>query len=166
MIESQYLEDALVQMRRLKEHAEKAAAQVDDAAFFGTIDPDANSIAVIMKHLAGNMRSRWTDFLTADGEKPDRQRDLEFEVEGADTRAKVLAAWEAGWDLTLQTIAGLTPADLGKTVRIRGEALGVVHSINRQMTHYAEHAGQIVLLSKHFAGPEWKTLSIPKRKVR
>ena len=164
MIEAHYLADAVAQMRRLKEHADKAVTQVDDAAFFGTIDPDANSIAIIMKHVAGNMQSRWTDFLTSDGEKPDRHRDLEFEVEGADTRAKVMAAWEAGWDLTLKTVGALTPADLGKTVRIRGEALGVIHAINRQMTHYAEHAGQIVLLAKHFAGSNWKTLSIPKRK--
>ncbi len=164
MMESEFLKDVLLQMRRLKDQADRAAAQIGDEAFFATIDPDANSIAVIMKHVAGNMRSRWTDFLSADGEKPDRQRDSEFEMEAADTRAAVERLWNAAWDLTLNTIAELTPADLGRTVRIRGEALGVVHAINRQMTHYAEHAGQIVLLAKHFAGPNWQTLSIAKRK--
>ena len=164
MIEQQYLDDAVKQLQRLKGSGDKSIAQVDDEQFFATIDPDANSIALIMKHVAGNMRSRWTDFLTSNGEKPDRQRDLEFEVEGKDTRAAVTEAWEAGWVLTLSTIAGLKPEDLQKTVHIRSQALTVVHAINRQMTHYAEHVGQIVLLAKHYAGPNWQTLSLPKRR--
>ena len=165
MIDQHYLEDALAQYRRLKSQADKAIAQIGDEPFFATIDPDANSIALIMKHVAGNMRSRWTDFLTSDGEKPDRQRDLEFETEQRDTRERVVADWEAGWDLTLRTIASLTPEDLAKTVRIRGEGLTVVQAINRQLSHYAEHVGQIVLLAKHYAGPTWQTLSLPKRKA-
>jgi hypothetical protein len=165
MIDQHYLEDALAQYRRLKSQADKAIAQIGDEPLFATIDPDANSIALIMKHVAGNMRSRWTDFLTSDGEKPDRQRDLEFETEQRDTRESVVAGWEAGWDLTLRTIASLTPEDLTKTVRIRGEGLTVVQAINRQLSHYAEHVGQIVLLAKHYAGPAWQTLSLPKRKA-
>lgn len=164
MIEQQYLDDAVKQLQRLKESGDKSIAQVDDEQFFAAIDPDANSIALIMKHVAGNMRSRWTDFLTSNGEKPDRQRDLEFEAEGKDTRAAVMDAWEAGWVLTLSTIAGLKPEDLQKTVHIRSQALSVVQAINRQMTHYAEHVGQIVLLAKHYAGPNWQTLSVPKRR--
>jgi hypothetical protein len=163
MIEQQYLDDAVKQFERLKRNAEKSIAQVNDAQLFDTIDPDANSIALIMKHVAGNMRSRWTDFLTSDGEKPDRARDSEFEAEPADTREAIVAAWQRGWTLTLQTVADLKPDDLSKTVYIRGEGLSVVHAINRQMTHYAEHVGQIVLLAKHYAGPNWQTLSIPKR---
>jgi hypothetical protein len=165
MIEQLYIDDAVGQLRRLKESADKSIAQVSDDQLFDTLDADANSIALIMKHVAGNMRSRWTDFLTADGEKPDRQRDGEFEREGKDTRANVVSEWEAAWTLTLETIASLQPGDLSKTVRIRNQPLSVVHAINRQMTHYAEHVGQIILLAKHYAGPRWQTLSIPKRKA-
>jgi hypothetical protein len=164
MIEQHYLEDAVKQLARLKESADKSIAQVDDAQMFDTIDPDANSIALIMKHVAGNMRSRWTDFLTSDGEKPDRARDSEFEADGGDTRDALVASWEAAWALTLGTIGALTPEDLQRTVYIRGQAHSVVEAINRQMTHYAEHVGQIVFLAKHYAGENWKTLSIPKRK--
>jgi hypothetical protein len=165
MIEQQYIDDAVGQLKRLKESADKSIAQVTDAQLFDTLDPEANSIALIMKHVAGNMRSRWTDFLTADGEKPDRQRDGEFEREGRDTRERLVAEWESAWALTLGTIGSLTPEDLSKSVRIRNQPLSVVHAINRQMTHYAEHVGQIVLLAKHYAGDKWQTLSVPKRKV-
>jgi hypothetical protein len=163
LIEQHYLEDCVFQLRTLKGQAEKAMAQVDDAQFFALIDADANSIALILKHMAGNMRSRWTDFLTSDGEKPDRHRDGEFERETADTRDVILARWEAGWALLFEALTSLQPGDLGKTVAIRGEPHTVVQAINRQMSHYSAHVGQIVLLAKHFAGAQWKTLSIPKR---
>ena len=164
MIERQYLDDCVSQLRSLKAQADKAIAQIDEAQFFALLDADANSIAIIVKHMAGNMRSRWTDFLTTDGEKPDRHRDTEFEREPADTRAAILARWEAGWDLLLKTVASLQPEDLEKSVTIRGEPHTVVQAIVRQMSHYAAHVGQIVLLAKHYAGPDWKTLSMPKRK--
>ena len=165
MIEQQYLDDAHLQMRKLKAQADKAIAQIKDEDLFALIDPDANSIAIVMKHLAGNMRSRWTDFLTSDGEKPNRDRDSEFEVE-SDTPARLREQWDRAWTLVLDTIASLQPEDLDKTVYVRGEAHAVIEAINRQLTHYAAHVGQIVLLAKHFAGADWKTLSIPKGKSR
>ena len=164
MIERQYLDDCLEQLRKLKTASEKAIAQIDDEQFFALLDPDANSIALIMKHVAGNMRSRWTDFLTTDGEKPDRDRDSEFETTSGDTREAILAKWENGWSRTFDAITPLRPEDLGKTVTIRGESLTVLQAINRQVSHYSAHAGQIVLLAKHFAGPHWQTLSIAKKK--
>ena len=164
MIEQHYLDDCLFQLRKLKAQADKAMAQIDEAQFFALLDPDANSIALIVKHVAGNMRSRWTDFLTSDGEKPDRHRDTEFEREAGDTRASVMARWDAGWDLLLTTLSSLKPSDLGKTVTIRGEPHTVVQAINRQVSHYSAHVGQIVLLAKHYAGSRWQTLSIPKRR--
>ena len=163
MIEQPFLDECVSQLRKLKAQAEKAMAQADDQQFFALIDPDANSIALIVKHVAGNMRSRWTDFLTTDGEKPDRNRDTEFETRAGDTRAALLARWEDGWGRLLTTMSSLRPEDLQKTVTIRGEAQTVLQAINRQMSHYAAHVGQIVLLAKHFAGPKWQTLSIPKR---
>ncbi len=164
MIEQHYLDDCLLQLRKLKAQAEKAIAQIDDEQVFALLDPDANSIALIMKHVAGNMRSRWTDFLTTDGEKPDRDRDSEFEMQPGDTRAALLVRWEDGWNRLLAAIASLRPEDLQKTVTIRGEPHTVVQAINRQVSHYSAHVGQIVLLAKHFAGPKWQTLSMPKRR--
>ena len=164
MIERQYLDDTLAEFRKLKAQAERAIAQIDDEQFFATLDSDANSIALIVKHIAGNMRSRWTDFLTSDGEKPDRNRDGEFEVAPNDTRETILARWEDSWGRALDAIGSLQPGDLQKTVTIRGEPLTVLQAIARQITHYAAHIGQIVLLAKHFAGPRWRTLSIPKKK--
>ena len=164
MIERHYLDDVLVQLRKLKDQADKAVAQIDDEQLFAVLDPEANSIAVLMKHIAGNMRSRWTDFLTTDGEKPDRDRDREFEAE--ETRAATLARWNDGWDCTFRGLSALSPADLDRTVSIRGEAHSVVQAINRQLTHYAAHVGQIVLLAKHYAGVKWQTLSIPKGKSK
>ena len=164
MIKQHFLDDCLFQLRKLKVQADKAMAQVDDSEFFALLDPDANSIALIVKHVAGNMRSRWTDFLTTDGEKPDRHRDSEFERESGDTREAITARWDAGWELLFATIMSLGPGDLGRTVTIRGEPHTVVQAINRQVSHYSAHVGQIVLLAKHYAGPKWKTLSIPKRK--
>ena len=166
MIAQHYLDESVLQLRKLKDQADKAMAQVDDAQFFTRLDADANSIALIVKHVAGNMRSRWTDFLTSDGEKPDRDRDSEFEREPDDTRDAVLSRWEAGWKLLFATLTSLQPGDLAKTVTIRGETHTVVQAINRQLTHYASHVGQIVLLAKHFAGPGWQTLSIPRKNRR
>jgi Protein of unknown function (DUF1572) len=166
LIERHFLDDCVVQLRSLKAQADKAMAQIDDAQFFALLDADANSIALIAKHVAGNMRSRWTDFLTTDGEKPDRHRDNEFERESADTRDSILARWEAGWKLLVGVLTSLQPGDLGQTVSIRGEPYTVLQAINRQMSHYSVHVGQIVLLAKHFAGPSWKTLSIPKNQNR
>jgi hypothetical protein len=166
MIEQQFLQDAVLQLRKLKAQADKAIAQTTDDSFFTTLDPEANSIALIMKHMAGNMRSRWTDFLTTDGEKPDRDRDREFETGSADTRASITALWEDGWGRVFGAIAPLSPADLAQTVRVRGEAHSVLEAINRQMAHYAAHVGQIVLLAKHYAGSHWQTLSIPRGKSK
>src|SRR2546421_6717197 len=166
MIERHYLDDCLLQLRKLKEQADKAIAQIEDEHVFAVLDPEANSIAVIMKHVAGNMRSRWTDFLTSDGEKPDRDRDGEFVVDAADTRAKIVSVWDEGWTRVFQAISSLRPEDLGKSVRIRGEVHSVVEAINRQLTHYAAHVGQIVLLAKHYAGSDWRSLSIPRGKSK
>jgi len=163
LIERHYLDDSLLQLRNLKAQAEKAVAQIGDAEFFALLDPDANSIALIMKHVAGNMRSRWTDFLTSDGEKPDRDRDSEFEAGHGDTREAILARWDDGWGCVLGAITSLRPDDLGRTVTIRGEPHTVIQAINRQVSHYSAHVGQIVLLAKHFAGPRWQTLSITKK---
>jgi hypothetical protein len=163
LIEQHYLDDCLFQLRKLKAQGDKAMAQVDDRQFFSLLDADANSIALVAKHVAGNMRSRWTDFLASDGEKADRDRDSEFDRDSGDTREAILARWEAGWELLFSTLASLRPADLGKTVTIRREPHTVVQAINRQVSHYSAHVGQIVLLAKHFAGANWKTLSIPKK---
>jgi hypothetical protein len=161
-----YLEDAIAELKKYKSFADRAVAQVSDADFFRQLDPESNSIALVMKHIAGNQRSRWTDFLTTDGEKPDRDRDSEFEQSGADTRESIVARWEAGWRALFETLLPLTGEDLQKTVAIRGEPHTVVQAINRQMTHYASHVGQIVFLAKHLAGERWKTLSIPRGRSR
>jgi hypothetical protein len=157
-----YLEDSLAVFAYYKKLADRAIAQVSDHDLFTSIDSEANSIAIIVKHMAGNMRSRWTDFLTSDGEKPDRDRDSEFEEPPA-TRAAVLAAWEAGWACLFGALQPLTDADLSRTITIRGEAHSVMQAINRQLAHYPYHVGQIVLLAKHIAGEQWQTLSVPRR---
>ena len=156
-----YLENAAEEFRELKGLAERAAAQVTDEEFFRTLDAESNSIALLMKHLAGNMRSRWTDFLTTDGEKPDRRRDSEFVVEGED-RAAILERWEAGWRTVFDTLASLAGEDLLRTVTIRGEPHTIVAAVNRQLAHYGQHTGQIVFLAKHLRSSAWKTLSIPR----
>ena len=163
MIGAHFLEDARRQFAKLKTQGEKAMAQIADAEFFRTPDPESNSIAIIVKHLAGNMRSRWTDFLTTDGEKPDRNRDTEFLVEG-DTRQSLMQRWNVGWTQLLDTLERLSPEQLDAVVRVRGEPHSVLEAINRQMTHYAAHIGQIVYLAKHWAGSKWSTLSIPRGK--
>jgi hypothetical protein len=166
MIEQHVLDDTRTQLRKLKELADNAIAQVTDADLFAVLDPEANSIAIIMKHMAGNMHSRWTDFLTTDGEKPNRERDQEFIVDGKESREALLATWEGGWKVFFDAISPLTPDDLGKTVHIRGQAHTVVEAMNRQVVHYSQHVGQIVLLAKHYAGSNWRTLSIPRGKSK
>ena len=159
-----YLEDVLRNFRSYKKLAEEAFTQISDEDLFRLIDPDANSIAILVKHMAGNMRSRWTDFLTSDGEKPDRHRDREFEIDPGTTRAQIMQWWEQGWKYVFEAIEPLKPEDLGRTVYIAGKEHSVLQAISRQLLHYAGHVNQIVLLAKHFRGPEWKSLSIPKGK--
>jgi hypothetical protein len=160
---SEYLEDVRKVARYYKQLADDAMAQVDDAQFAAVLGGEENGIALIVKHMAGNLRSRWTDFLTSDGEKPDRDRDGEFELGGTDGRAALMEAWERGWAVFLGTLDALTPDDLGRTVHIRGEPHTVIRAVDRGVAHACYHVGQIVLLAKHFAGPAWRTLSIPRR---
>ncbi len=159
-----YLDEARRQVRGQKRVGEAAMAQLRDAELFVTLDPESNSIAILVKHLAGNMRSRFTDFLTTDGEKPDRFRDREFEVIGATTRSDVMRWWEEGWTIVLGAIEALKPDDVIRTVTIRDEPHTVLQAINRQIAHYAAHVGQIVFLAKHLRSSEWKTLTIPRGK--
>ncbi len=159
-----YLEDALKTFRDYKKLGERALAQLNDEDLFRTIDEESNSIAVIMKHLAGNMISRWTDFLTTDGEKPDRNRDMEFEMLPSTTRGDMLAYWERGWTCVFAAIEPLTPDDLMRIVQIRGQDHTVLQAINRQLSHYANHIGQIIYLAKHFKAADWQTLSVPKNR--
>jgi len=166
MIERAFLDDSILQFRKLQRLAEKAIAQVSHEDFFDTLDPEANSIALLVKHMAGNMRSRWTDFLTTDGEKPDRDRDREFEREPADTYDSLMDRWHDGWARLFGTLATLSAEDLTRMVSVRGEAHSVIEAINRQMTHYAQHVGQIVLLAKHLKGSAWRSLSIPRGKSK
>jgi len=156
-----YLADSLSLFRMYKTAGEKAMAQLSDEQLSVAIDDEANSIALIVKHMAGNMRSRWTDFLTTDGEKPDRNRDSEF-VDPPATRAALLEIWDEGWRRVFGALEPLTDADLERKVMIRGEAHSVMQAINRQMAHYGMHLGQIILLAKHFKGAQWTSLSIPK----
>lgn len=156
-----YLEDSLTLFRYYKKLAERAMAQINDDQLFAVLDDEANSIAVIVKHMAGNMRSRWTDFLTTDGEKPDRNRDTEF-IDPPATRQALLEAWENGWSLVFTALEPLTEADLSRTVTIRGEAHSVMQAINRQLAHYAMHSGQIVLLAKHYGHDHWQSLTVPR----
>jgi Protein of unknown function (DUF1572) len=158
-----YLKDSTDLFRYYKKLADRAMEQVLDDGLFVTFDADSNSIAIIVKHLGGNMRSRWTDFLTSDGEKPDRNRDMEFEVPPA-TRAELLALWESNWKLVFDALSPLTDSDLGRTIYIRGEAHSVMQAISRQIAHYAYHVGQIVYLAKHFSGPGWKALTVPRNR--
>jgi hypothetical protein len=138
-------------------------AQCPDAGLFATLDAESNSIAIIVKHMAGNMRSRWTDFLTSDGEKPDRNRDTEFEAPPT-ARAELMEMWERGWRLLFGALEPLGDADLTRTITIRTEPHSVMQAINRQVAHYSYHAGQIVYLARHFAGDKWQTLTVPKKK--
>jgi Protein of unknown function (DUF1572) len=158
-----YVEDSLALFHYYKSLAERAMEQVADQDLFALLDDEANSIAIVVKHMAGNMRSRWTDFLTSDGEKPNRDRDTEF-VDPPVTRAGLMEMWEKGWACLFHALEPLTDADLGRTITIRGEAHSVMQAINRQVAHYSHHVGQIVLLAKHFAGVQWQSLSVPRNK--
>jgi hypothetical protein len=159
-----YVKDSIDLFRYYKNLAERAMAQCPDEALFTTIDTESNSIAIIVKHMAGNMRSRWSDFLTTDGEKPDRNRDTEF-LEPPQTRAALLELWERGWKYVFDALQPLRDADLGRTVNIRKEPHSVMQAINRQMAHYAHHIGQILFLAKHLTfttAGKWQSLSVPR----
>jgi hypothetical protein len=157
-----YLEEIKRQLRGHKRMAEAAIAQLEDAELFTIIDPEANSVAILIKHIAGNARSRFSDFLTTDGEKPDRFRDQEFEVSATTTREELMRWWEEGWSRVFSTLDSLKPEDVSRTVTIRSEPHTVLQALNRALAHYAQHTGQIVFLAKHLRSKEWKTLSIPR----
>lgn len=158
-----YMAEALAVLRQYKRLAEGAIIQVSDEQLTATLDGEMNSIATIVKHMTGNMRSRWSDFLTTDGEKPDRNRDSEFEAPPA-TREALLELWEQGWALVFQALEPLSDSDLGRTVTIRGEPHSVMQAINRQIAHYASHIGQIILLAKHYQADRWQSLSIARKR--
>jgi uncharacterized damage-inducible protein DinB len=163
-VDEHYLEIAIAEFRRLKKLAEDAVAQVQDDEISVRLDEESNSIALVLKHMAGNLRSRFRDFLTTDGEKPDRNRDAEFEEDGAPTRAAILADWESGWRTLFDSLDALKPSDLLRDVYIRGERHTVVQALNRALTHHAYHVGQIVFLAKHFRSAEWRSPSIPRKR--
>ncbi len=158
-----YLADSLELFRYYKKLAERAMEQVADDQLFAVLDGEANSLAIVVKHMAGNMRSRWSDFLTSDGEKPSRNRDTEFENPPA-TRAELMQVWEEGWAKVFQALEPLSDEDLSRTVTIRGEAHSVMQAINRQIAHYSYHVGQIVLLAKHLGCDRWKALTVPRNR--
>jgi Protein of unknown function (DUF1572) len=158
-----FLEDAISLFHHTKKLGEGAMEQVPDEQLFASLDEEMNSIAIVVKHMAGNMRSRWTDFLTSDGEKPDRNRDMEFAAPPA-TREELMRLWNEGWERVFHALAPLSDADLGRTVEIRGEPHSIMQAINRQIAHYSYHVGQIVFLAKHFKGSDWKSLSVPRNK--
>jgi hypothetical protein len=161
-----YVQDSIGLFRYYKRLAERAMEQCPDEGLFATLDPESNSIAIIVKHLSGNMRSRWRDFLTSDGEKPDRHRDSEFEA-APQTRTELLALWEQGWQYLFTALEPLTDADLGKTITIRTEPHSVMQAINRQVAHYSHHVGQILFAAKHFTAAKtgkWESLSVPRGK--
>ena len=160
-----YVEDAKAIFHQYKRMAEGAMAQLADEQLTTALDPEMNCIAQIVKHMTGNMRSRWTDFLTSDGEKPTRNRDSEFEQPPA-TRAELMAMWDQGWGCLFGALDGLTDVDLGRTITIRGEAHSVMQAINRQVAHYAYHCGQIVFLAKHLQSADWKMPDRAAKDVR
>ncbi|HEX8211423.1 MAG TPA: DUF1572 family protein [Longimicrobium sp.] len=161
-IRTEYLRDSAETLRKYESLADRSLARVTDAQFFATIDTESNSLAVVVKHMAGNLLSRWTDLLTADGEKPGRDRDSEFVIAPTETRESLMARWGAGWATAFLSLGSLTPADLDRTIQIRGEPHSLVQAINRQLTHAAYHVGQIVFLAKHFQADRWESLSIPR----
>lgn len=159
-----YLKNVIEEFKQLHKLAEKAMAQVSDSDFFALLDTESNSVAHIVKHMAGNMHSRWTEFLSSDGEKQSRKRDLEFEIGADDTRQSLMQSWNSGWSCLSEAIRPLHAEDLTREVFIRGEPLTVLAAINRQLTHYASHTGQIIFLARHYAGRNWQSLSIPRGK--
>jgi uncharacterized damage-inducible protein DinB len=162
MSDSPFLDDALGELRKYKKMAEGALAQISDKQWFAVTDAEANSVGIIVKHMTGNMRSRWTDFLTTDGEKANRARDTEFELYPDDTVAGLKGRWDAGWKLVFDTLEPLQEKDLNRKVTIRGEPHTVLQAVMRQLTHYSSHIGQIVFLCRQLVGPKWKSLSIPR----
>ena len=158
-----YLKDSISLFHYYKKLGENAIAQCPDAGLFAALDEENNSLAIVVKHMAGNMRSRWTEFLNSDGEKANRNRDSEFE-EAPKTRAEILDLWDGGWKCVFGALEPLSDSQMTQTVKIRGEEHSVMQAINRQVAHYSYHVGQIVMLAKHFAGANWKTLTIPKKK--
>jgi len=158
-----YLKDSIDVFRYYKKLAERAMEQCPDDALFESLDVESNSIAIIVKHMAGNMRSRWTDFLTTDGEKPDRNRDTEFE-DAPKTRVELMKLWERGWKHIFDALEPLGDDDLVRKITIRTEPHSVTQAINRQVAHYSYHVGQIVYVAKHLAGSKWQTLTVPKKK--
>jgi uncharacterized damage-inducible protein DinB len=163
-IASSYLDESFRTFRGYKRMAEGALAQLTDQDFFHLPDAESNSVALIVKHMAGNLRSRWTDFLTTDGEKPDRDRDQEFVLAEGDTRQELMRRWERGWETTFSSLQNLKPEDLSRTVYIRREPHTVLQAISRSVSHMAYHVGQILYQGKHLRGTEWKTLSVPRGK--
>ncbi|HET8833445.1 MAG TPA: DUF1572 family protein [Gemmatimonadales bacterium] len=161
-VRDHYLTDMRSQFIKLRSTAERAMAQVSDQDFARLLDAENNSIAITVKHIAGNLRSRCSDFLTSDGEKPDRDRDGEFVVGASDTRSNLMSQWQAGWDLLDEAVAALSAGDVERTVYIRAEPHTVLQALNRHLGHLSYHTGQIVLLAKHWAGSEWRTLTIPR----
>ena len=159
---SAYLDEIKRSMRGHKRLAEGAIAQASDDELFHQLDPEANSIAIVMKHIAGNQRSRFTDFLTTDGEKPDRHRDTEFEMPEQLTRAEIMEMWERGWKHVFGALAPLGDEDSVRKITIRTEPHSVMQAINRQIAHYSYHVGQIVFLAKHLQSAKWKSLSVPR----
>ena len=159
---SDYLEEVTRVLRHHKQLADDAMAQLDDEQFFALPDPESNSVAIIVKHVAGNLRSRFTDFLSSDGEKPDRKRDQEFIIAKHATRRAILEDWEKQWQVLLDTVESLQPDDLARTVTIRAQPHSVLQALNRNATHMAYHTGQIVFLAKHWKSADWKTLSVAK----
>ncbi|MFL5385036.1 MAG: DUF1572 family protein [Longimicrobiaceae bacterium] len=159
---TEYLRDLAERFQALRRLSERAAAQVSDDGFFAAPDAETNSIAINLKHVGGNLRSRFTDFLTTDGEKPDRDRDGEFVIAPGETRADIEQRWRDGWSALEGALASLAPGDLLRTIHIRGEAHTVLGALSRSLAHTASHTGQITLLAKHYAGDAWKTLSIPR----
>jgi hypothetical protein len=161
-VSTAYLSEAARALRAYKKLAEGALAQVNEDEFFRKLDPESLSCALIVKHIAGNLRSRFTDFLTSDGEKPDRHREQEFEDATGATRAQLMRSWEESWAVLFRSLEGLRPQDLERTVTIRGEAYSVLKALNVASLHYAYHVGQIAYLAKHLCGPRWKSLSVPR----
>jgi hypothetical protein len=159
---AQYLEEVLRVLRQYKRLGDDAVAQLDDEQFFAVPDPESNSVAIIVKHIAGNLRSRFTDFLTSDGERPDRNRDQEFIVEGRAARTAIIQDWEKQWQLLFATVQSLGPDDLARTITIRAQPHSVVQALSRSTAHLAYHTGQIVFLAKHWKSAGWKTLSVAK----
>lgn len=164
MSKESYIQLATREFKRLKMLADGAMSQITPEQFFAAESDGDNSIAVIVKHVGGNLLSRWTDFLTSDGEKPGRNRDTEFEILAGDTHQALMRQWESGWAALFSALQPLTDSDLEKVITIRGEPLSVLQAINRQLTHYAYHAGQIVYVAKHYAGNSWRSLSVPRGK--